>query len=168
MPNLIAVESIATKIFEIRGKKVMLDKDLAKLYGVETRVLNQAIKRNQSRFPEDFIFILTRGEINRISQFVISLKFSKNVYAFTEQGVAMLSSVLNSERAIQVNILIMRAFVRLKEALLSYDKLAAKINELEKKYIGHDEKMRKIFEAIRQLVASPPEKKRRIAGFSKT
>jgi len=84
MPNLIAVELIATKIFEIRGKKVMLDKDLARLYGVATRVLNQAVRRNRSRFPEDFMFILNREEINRISQFVISLKFSKNVYAFTE------------------------------------------------------------------------------------
>lgn len=167
MSKAIAVEIVATKILELRGKKVILDKDLAKLYGVETRVLNQAVKRNQSRFPEDFMFILTRDEIDRISQFVISLKFSKNVCAFTEQGVAMLSSVLNSERAIQVNILIMRAFVRLKEALVSYDKLAVKINELEKKYIGHDEKMKDIFEAIRQLVASPSEEKRRIKGFSK-
>jgi len=98
---------------------------------------------------------------------VISLKFSKNVYAFTEQGVAMLSSVLNSERAIQVNILIMRAFVRLKEALVNYDKLATKINKLEKKYIGHDEKLQDIFEAIRQLIASPPEEKRRIRGFGR-
>ncbi len=167
MGDIIPVEIIASKIFVIRGKSVMLDKDLAKLYGVETRALNQAVRRNQSRFPEDFMFILTREEINRISQIVISLKFSKSVYVFTEQGVAMLSSVLNSERAIQVNILIMRAFVRLKEALVNYDRLAVKINELEKKYIGHDEKMREIFEAIRQLVASPPAKKRRIAGFSK-
>jgi len=89
-------------------------------------------------------------------------------YVFTQEGVAMLSSVLNSERSIQVNILIMRAFVRLKETLLSYDKLAAKISELEKKYMGHDEKIQDIFEAIRQLVASPPEKKRRITGFSRT
>jgi hypothetical protein len=95
MSNSIVVELIATKIFEIRCKKVMLDRDLAKLDGVETRALNQAVKRNQSHFPEDFMFNLTREEINRILQFVISLKFSKNVYAFTEQGVAMLSSVLD-------------------------------------------------------------------------
>ena len=102
MFNSIAVELIATKIFEIRGKKVMLDRDLAKLYGVETRVLNQAVKRNQFRFPEDFMVSLTREEINRMSQFVISLKFSKNVYVFTEQGVAMFSSVLNSDRVMHI------------------------------------------------------------------
>ncbi|MFH1397688.1 MAG: ORF6N domain-containing protein [Candidatus Omnitrophota bacterium] len=110
MANLISIDSIAGKILVVRGKRVMLDRDLAELYEVETRVLNQAVKRNMSRFPEDFMLILTREEINRISQIVISLKFSKNVYAFTEQGVAMPLSVLNSERAIQVNIQIMRAF----------------------------------------------------------
>ncbi len=167
MSGIIPVEIIAGKIFIIRNKKVMLDRDLARLYGVETKVLNQAVKRNKSRFPQDFMFPLTREEIMRMSQFVTSLKFSKNINVFTEQGVAMLSSVLNSDRAIQVNILIMRAFVRLKEALVNYDKLAAKIGELEKKYIGHDEKMREIFEAIRQLVSSPTEKKRRIKGFSR-
>ncbi|MDD2679615.1 MAG: ORF6N domain-containing protein [Candidatus Omnitrophica bacterium] len=95
MANGIVVDTIAAKILEIRGKKIMLDRNLAKLYAVETRVLNQAVRRNRSRFPEDFMFILTREEINRISQFVISLKFSKNVYAFTQEGVAMLSGVLN-------------------------------------------------------------------------
>lgn len=104
MVNSIAIEAIAEKILIVRGKKVMLDRDLAILYGVETRVLNQAVRRNITRFPEDFMFSLTRDEIRRISQIVISLKFSKTGYAFTEQGVAMLSSVLNSERAIQVNI----------------------------------------------------------------
>jgi len=94
MADIVAVEVIATKILEIRGKKVMLDRDLAQLYGVETRVLNQAVKRNKSRFPEDFVFSLTREEIKRISQIVISLKFSKTVYAFTEQGVAMLSQLM--------------------------------------------------------------------------
>lgn len=104
MNQLIPIEKIESKIFIIRDQKVMLDKDMAELYGVETRVLNQAVKRNINRFPEDFMFALNRDEILRISQFVISLKFSKNVLVFTEQGVAMLSSVLNSERAILVNI----------------------------------------------------------------
>jgi hypothetical protein len=103
---------------------------------------------------------------------IATLKQGRNIkylpFVFTQEGVAMLSSVLHSDRAVQVNILIMRAFVRLKEALINYDKLAVKINELEKKYIGHDEKMREIFEAIKQLIASPPEEKRRITGFSKS
>ena len=147
----------------------MLDRDLAKLYGVETRAFNPAVRRNIDRFPEDFMFRLTREEIMRISQFVISsghlavetLKFSKNVMAFTEHGIAMLSSVLNSKRAIQVNIEIMRAFVRLRRILASNANLARKLDELEKKYDGQ---FRVVFEAIRQLMA-PPESKKRPIGF---
>lgn len=142
----------------------MLDRDLAGLYGVETRKLNQAVKRNIARFPEDFMFPLTRVEISRISQIAISLKFSKSVYVFTEQGVAMLSSVLNSERAIQVNILIMRAFVKLKELLLTHKDLAIKIDAPERKYADHDEKIKLIFEAIRQLL-EPPAEEKGIIGF---
>lgn len=164
MTNAIAVDVIATRIQEVRGKKVMLDKDLAKLYGVETRVLNQAVKRNGSRFPEDFVFFLTRKEIMRISQSVTSLKFSKTAYAFTEQGVAMLSSVLNSKRAIQVNILIMRAFVQLRDILLTHKQLAVKIEALERKYYVHDEHIKDIFEAIKRLLQPSKEPKRRI-GF---
>ena len=132
MKSLIPMEIIEQKIFLIRGQKVMLDWDLAQLYGVETRVLNQAVRRNIDRFPADFMFSLTRDEIMRISQFVISstqirnetLKFAKSVLAFTEQGVAMLSTVLNSKRAIEVNILIMRAFVKLREMIASNKELA--------------------------------------------
>lgn len=164
MTNAIAVDVIATRIQEVRGKKVMLDKDLAKLYGVETRVLNQAVKRNGSRFPEDFVFFLTRKEIMRISQSVTSLKFSKTACAFTEQGVAMLSSVLNSKRAIQVNILIMRAFVQLRDILLTHKELAVKIEALERKYDVHDEHIKDIFEAIKRLLQPSKEPKRRI-GF---
>jgi len=164
MTNAIAVDVIATRIQEVRGKKVMLDKDLAKLYGVETRVLNQAVKRNGSRFPEDFVFFLTRKEIMRISQSVTSLKFSKTAYAFTEQGVAMLSSVLNSKRAIQVNILIMRAFVQLRDILLTHKELTVKIDALERKYAVHDEHIKDIFEAIKRLLQPPQEPKRKI-GF---
>lgn len=165
MTNVISIEVIANKILELRGKKVMLDRDLASLYGVETRVLNQAVKRNINRFPDDFMFSLTKEEILRISQFVISLKFSKNVYAFTEQGVAMLSSVLNSNRAVMVNIQIMRAFVKLKELLLTHNDLADKLEALEKKYTDHDEKIKVIFEAIRQLLEPPPVNENKRIGF---
>jgi len=150
----ISAEVVAAKILMIRGKKVMLDRDLASLYGVETRVLNQAVKRNISRFPEDFMVLLSRQEIMRISQFVISLRFSKQVYAFTEQGVAMLSSVLNSERAIAVNIQIMRAFVMMRRVGLTYVGLKRKIEEMERKY---DKQFLIVFEAIKKLLEPLPE-----------
>lgn len=170
MSNVISVEIIASKIFITRDKRVMLDKDLAKLYGVETKYLIRQVKRNIKRFPNDFMYVLSPEEVRNLRcQNVTSSWGGRRYspYVFTQEGLAMLSSVLNSERAIQVNILIMRAFVSLKEALGNYDKLAVKINELEKKYIGHDEKMKDIFEAIKQLVASPPEEKRKIEGFSR-
>ena len=169
MGNIVSVEVIATKIFEMRGKKVMLDRDLAKLYGVPVKVLNQAVKRNLKRFPDDFMYQLTRQEImNLKSQFVTSSwgGVRKLPYVFTEQGVAMLSSILNSERAIHVNIRIMRAFVKLKELLLTHKDLSIRIDKLERQYVTHDEKIKDIFEAIRQLIASPKVKERRIAGFS--
>ena len=165
MTNEISVEVVAAKILVIRGKKVMLDRDLAQLYGVETRVLNQAVKRNKSRFPEDFVFFLTREEIKRISQFVISLKFSKTVYAFTEQGVAMLSGVLNSKRAIKVNIHIMRAFIKLRHILSSHKVFEMKLRELEKKLESHDVDIHDIFEALRQLMGLADAKKT-IKGFA--
>ena len=136
---------------------------LAELYGVETRVLNQAVSRNLERFPADFMFRLTREEIVGISQFVTSsnLKFSKRVTAFTEQGVAMLSSVLRSKRAIAVNVQIMRTFVRLRQMLTSNAELARKLEDLEKKY---DRQFKVVFDAIRQLM-TPPEPKRKQIGF---
>lgn len=132
----------------------------AKLYGVETRVLNQAVRRNIKRFPKDFMFSLTRDEINNLSQFVISsgLKHAPNIFVFTEQGIAMLSSVLRSDRAIQVNIEIMRAFVKLREMIASNIELAQKLEKLEEKYNFHDEKITAIFEAIKQIVALPEKK----------
>ena len=165
---LVPPERIERLILLIRGQKVMLDRDLARLYGVETRVLNQAVRRNIDRFPKDFMFRLTREEIMRISQFVISsthrgvntLKFSKNVMAFTEHGVAMLSSVLNSPTAVQVNIQIMRTFAKLREILSRHRDLAKRLDELEKKY---DAQFRVVFEAIRELMAPSelqPQKKR--------
>ncbi len=160
---MIPVERIKQSIVLIRGQKVMLDRDLANLYEVETRVLNQSVGRNIKRFPEDFMFALTRDEIMRISQIVTSsdIKYAKRVHAFTEQGVAMLSSILRSERAIEVNIAIMLAFVQFREMLASNVELARKLKQMEKKY---DEQFKIVFEAIRQLMA-PPAKSRKKIGF---
>jgi hypothetical protein len=161
---IIPQRRIENRIFVIRGHKVMLGPDLAELYGVETRALMQGVKRNRERFPVDFMFALTRPEILRISQIVISLKYSKTVYAFTEEGVAMLSGILNSPRAVQMNIVIMRAFVRLREILSTHKALTLKLKQLEMKVENHDEEIRAIFEAIRQLMVVP-EKPKRPIGF---
>ena len=165
--EIIPIERIAQSILVLRGQRIMLDRDLAVLYGVETRVLNKGVKRNSDRFPEDFVFTLSREGIQRISQTVTSsasLKFSKQVRAFTEEGVAMLSSVLTSERAIKVNIAIMRAFVKLREALETNRELARRFSELERRVGRHDAEIAAILETIRQLMA-PPEKPRRKIGF---
>jgi hypothetical protein len=165
--DIIPAARIASRILFLRGEKVLLDRDLASLYGVQTRALNQAVKRNKDRFPPDFMFVLSRTEIGKISQNVTSsgtLKFSKQVQAFTEQGVAMLSSVLNSDRAIKVNIAIMRAFVKLRQALETNSELARKFAELEKHVGKHDQEIAAILEAIRELMA-PPTKPRREIGF---
>ena len=165
--EIVPIGQIAKSILVLRGQRVMLDRDLAVLYGVQTRVLNQAVKRNSDRFPEDFVFTLSREEIQRISQTVTSsasLKFSKQVRAFTEQGVAMLSSVLRSDCAIRVNVAIMRTFVRLRQTLESNRELAQKFSELERRVGKHDDEIAAILEAIRQLMA-PPEKPRREIGF---
>ena len=165
--EIISVKAIAQEIQFVRGQRVLLDRDLAALYGVETRALNQAVKRNATRFPPDFMFRLSRQEIGRISQSVTSLsglKFSKEVHAFTEEGVAMLSSVLQSQRAVQVNIAIMCAFVKLREALETNRELARKFAELEARVGKHDEEISAIIEAIRQLMI-PPKKPQREIGF---
>ena len=166
MNELIPVEMIERKILIIRGQKVMLDRDLAVLYDVETRMLNQAVRRNIRRFPKDFMFQLTKDEMNNWkSQIVISNKekmgLRKTPYAFTENGVAMLSSVLNSERAITVNIQIMRTFTKIREMLATHKDLKQKIEEMEKKY---DAQFRVVFEAIKQLM-EPPQKTRKRIGF---
>jgi len=168
MKELIPQERIERKIFVIRGQKVMLDRDLAKLYGVSTGRFNEQMKRNIRRFPEDFMFQLTKDELEiLISQIAISRwgGIRKLPYAFTEQGVAMLSSVLNSERAIQVNIAIMRAFVKIRQFLSTHKELARKLEELEKKTAKHDVKIQKIFEAIKQLMAQPEPKRKPQIGF---
>ena len=160
MTTLVPIELIASKIYLIRGIKVMLDRDLAELYDVETRVLNQAVSRNIERFPEDFMFSLTREEIMRISQIVTSskIKFSKSVRCFTEQGVAMLSSVLRSKRAIQANIQIMRTFTKLREALIDNKDLRRELEELKQLT---EERFGIVFETLDQLltVESKPKKK---------
>lgn len=162
----VPIERIERAIYLIRGEKVMLDRDLAGLYGVETRVLNQSVRRNIDRFPDDFMFELTRDEIQGISQFVTSseLKFSKRVTVFTEQGVAMLSSVLRSKRAVAVNIEIMRAFVRLRRMLASNAELAKKIESLEKKY---DAQFKSVFDAIKRLMLPPVNPKGGIGFIAK-
>jgi hypothetical protein len=165
---VIPVEKIERSIFLIRGQRVMLDRDLAYLYGVPTKVLNQAVKRNERRFPSDFMFRLTKEEKNELvtnCDRLARLKHSSALPSvFTEQGVAMLSSVLNTERAIEVNILIMRAFVRLREAMASGKEFARRLEELERRIASHDENIRTLFQAIRQLMA-PPAPGRNKIGF---
>jgi len=157
-------EVIENKIFPVRGKRVMFDRDLAELYGVETKALNRAVKRNIERFPEDFMFQLSKDELDNLRfHFGTSNRGGQRYlpYAFTENGVAMLSSVLNSERAIMVNIQIMRTFTKLREILATHKDLQKKIDEMEKKY---DHQFKIVFDAIRQLLEAPEPKKKKI-GF---
>ncbi len=163
--EMVPQESIEQKIFLIRGQKVMLDKDLAELYGVKTKRLNEQVKRNSRRFPEDFMFQLTKEQkeelVANCDRFKALKHSTINPYAFTEQGVAMLSSVLKSDRAIQVNIQIMRVFTRLRQMLATHKELAQKLEEHEQRIEQHDGEIATIFEAIHQLMAppvSPPKK----------
>jgi hypothetical protein len=166
--GLVPVERIEQAILLVRGHKVMLDVDLAALYGVETRALIQAVKRNLERFPDDFMFQLTAAEHAALrSQNVISKREGRGgrrylPYAFTEQGVAMLSSVLRSERAVKVNIEIMRTFVKLRRLLATHEELGRKLDALERKY---DRQFKVVFDAIRELMAPPDPKPRRRIGF---
>ena len=165
--QVIPIERIARAILLIRREKVMLDSDLAALYGVTTGNLNKAVKRNAERFPTDFMFQLDTEEVANLKfQFGISSWGGRRrrPYAFTEQGVAMLSSVLNSERAVKVNIAIMRAFVKLRGTLDTNRELARKFAELERRVGKHDEEIAAILEVIRLLMAAP-EKPRREIGF---
>ena len=165
MDSVVPAELIERKIYLIRGHKVLLDSDLAELYGVEVKHLKRQVRRNITRFPEDFMFQLRKEEHYSLRSHFGTLKrggHSKYFpYVFTEQGVAMLSSVLNSERAIQVNIAIMRTFVKLREMLLTHKDLARKLSDIEKKY---DAQFKVVFDAIRQLM-TPPEPKKRKIGF---
>lgn len=168
--GLIPSERITGAILLLRGHKVILDSDLAVLYGVENKALNQAVQRNLERFPSDFMFQLTDEEMARLRSQTVTLKKGRGQhrkylpYAFTEQGVAMLSSVLRSPQAVQVNIEIMRAFVQLRQLLMTNDDLATKLAALERKYDRHDAQFRVVFQAIRELMTPPTSKKRPI-GF---
>ncbi|HEY3104638.1 MAG TPA: ORF6N domain-containing protein [Pyrinomonadaceae bacterium] len=164
--SLIPIEKIERAIYFIRGEKVMLDRDLAVLYGVETKMLNRAVKRNLKRFPPDFMFQLSADEASRLRYQIGTSKKSRGgrrylPYVFTEQGVAMLSSALNSERAVLVNIEIMRAFVKLRQMLASNSELSRRLDELESKY---DRQFKVVFDAIRQMM-SPPVPARKQIGF---
>ena len=152
--SVIPDERIFNKIFLIRGKKAMLDSDLANLYGVSTKVFNQAVKRNIRRFPEDFMFQLTEQEVEILKSQIVTSNNGRGgrrykPFAFTEQGVAMLSSVLNSERAIQVNIQIIRSFVRIRQLVATNEQLARKLRELEKRY---DSQFKQVFRVITKLM----------------
>ncbi len=166
MADLISTNIIATKILEIRGKRVMIDSDLVRLYGVKTKNLNKAVKRNIERFPEDFMFQLSKEETENLRfQIGTSKRGGRRYlpYVFTQEGVAMLSSVLRSKRAIQVNIQIMRAFVQLRRMLLTNANLRRKIEEMEQKY---DKQFVIVFQAIKQLLEPSPVKEKRMIGFN--
>ncbi|MBF0504512.1 MAG: ORF6N domain-containing protein [Candidatus Omnitrophica bacterium] len=176
LASLVPVEIIQSKIYLIRGQKVMLDKDLAELYGVPTRVLKQQVRRNLKRFPaDDFMFEFTWEEAGSLRSQFVTLKRGEHIkylpYAFTEQGVAMLSSVLNSDRAIEVNIQIIRVFTKLREIMASHKDLARKIEDLERKFQEkfqeHDKKIVLVFNAIKELLVDKEEmaKKRGPLGF---
>jgi len=165
---LIPDEVVINKIIVLREKKVMLDKDIAELYGVTTKRLNEQVKRNKKRFPIDFMFQLSQEEKDEVvakCDHLKNLKYSPNLpFAFTEHGAVMLASVLNSDRAIEVNIQIVRIFTELKEMLLTNKDILWKLEQLEKKAIAHDDDIKMIFGALKQLLNTPKEPRRRI-GF---
>jgi len=169
MEEIVSQEVVEKKIFMIRGKKVMMDRDLAKLYEVEVKYLNRQVRRNIERFPDEFMFQLTMEEKNELvtnwHRFSNMKHSSVLPHAFTEHGVAMLASVLNSDKAIKISICIIKAFVKLRELVLHHKELIYKLNELERKIEKHDEDICAIFEAIRQLMAPPPEPPKRRIGF---
>ena len=160
---------VATRILQLRGQRVMLDADLAELYGVETKVLNQAVKRNTERFPMDFMFQLTVAEKDEVvtnCDHLARLKFSASLpYAFTEHGALMLGNVLKSSRAVEVSLLVVRAFVQIREMLSTHKELAAKLDQLERKVSSHDQAIAGLIDAIRQLM-TPPATTRRGIGFT--
>ena len=165
---LIPDEIMINKILLIREKKVMIDKDIAELYGVTTKRLNEQVKRNKKRFPDDFMFQLTENEKEKVvanCDHLKNLKYSPSLpYAFTEHGAVMLASVLNSDRAIEANIQIVRVFTRIREMLLTNKDILLKLEQLERKVTGHDENIQMIFGALRKLL-NPPQPPRRRIGF---
>jgi hypothetical protein len=166
--EVIPAQDITPLIRSIRDTRVILDTDLAKLYGVETRALNQALKRNQERFPADFAFELTREEIQGISQTVISLhklKFSKQVRAFTEHGALMAASILNSPRAVAMSVYVIRAFVKMREALAANAAILKRLAEIDKTLLLHDGALRDIYQKLRPLLEPPPLPPKPPIGF---
>ena len=153
----------------LRGERVILDYDLAGLYGVETKVFNQAVKRNIERFPEDFMFQLTWDEAKGSRSQLVTLERGKNIkyrpHAFTEHGAIMAANVLNSPRAVQASVFVVRAFVRLRRMMVQHKELASRFDELERKLEGHDRQIIAVVDAIRQLMAPPPEPPRKQSGF---
>jgi hypothetical protein len=171
-PLMITDELVTNKIHLIREQKVMLDRDLAELYQVETRTLNQAVRRNIDRFPADFMFQLTEKEFQEWKSQIVTSKsermsLRKRPLAFTEQGVAMLSSVLNSETAIRVNIQIIRVFTRMRQILLTHKDILLQLEKMERKLTGHDEDIQLIFKYLKQLL-NPPQQPRKRIGFKTT
>jgi hypothetical protein len=171
---IISDTQIMERIFVIRGQKVMLDRDLAEMYGVKTMILNQSVKRNLKRFPEDFMFQLSKEEWESLRSQIVILEtsgrgqFPKYLpYAFTEQGVAMLSSVLKSDRAIEVNIQIIRLFTKMKEFILEHKDLYLKLEQLEFKFTSHDRKMKTIFDYLNKLLQQEAKPRTVVEGFNK-
>ncbi len=165
--SVIPDEVIINKIYLIRSQKVMLDSDLAELYGVETKTFNQSVKRNMNRFPKDFMFQLTESEYENLRSQIVTSSWGGRRYAprvFTEQGVAMLSSVLKSERAIEVNIFIVRVFTKLREMLLTNKDILLKLELLERQVLSNSDDIKLIFTALRELIQEPKQPRRRI-GF---
>ena len=169
MNEMMPMERIENRIYLIRGKKVILDRDLAQLYGVETKYLNRQVRRNLLRFPAEYMFQLTdkeKAEVVTNWHHLSSLRFSHQLpYAFTEHGVAMLSAVLNSERAIRLSIHIINAFIRLRKLMSMHKELAGKIEELEKKYSKHELEITAVFKVLKKLMEPPPETPRKRIGF---
>ncbi len=167
-PVTLPVEEVASRILLIRGEKIMIDADLAELYGVATKALNQAVKRNSERFPDEFMFKLSQTEKDEVvtnCDHLAKLKFSKTLpYAFTEHGALMVATVLNTQRAVEISLYVVRAFVKLRELLASSKELAAKFNELEHKLESHDQAIAGLINAIRELM-KPTETKKRPIGF---
>jgi len=169
---MVPLEGVASRIFLVRGQKGMLDADLAELYGVTTKRLNEQVKRNIDRFPSDFMFQMNTKEHDSLRSQIATLKHGRGQhrkympYVFTEHGAIMAASVLDSKRAVQVSIYVVRAFVQLREMLSSNKALARKLNELERKLTTHDHAITELIEAIRQLMTPPEPKKKRSIGFA--
>lgn len=166
--GVVSVESVASKILDLRNQRVIIDADLASLYGVKTRMLNQAVKRNIDRFPEDFMFQLTKNEKEEVitnCDHLSQLKFSSYLpYAFTEHGAIMAANILNSDKAVEMSIFVVRAFVRLREIFSTHKQMADKLTELERKLVSHDKDIAMLITAIRNLMAPRSQNKRQI-GF---